>query len=630
MQAQTSDRASREPLIADHAILGDGRSAALVTRQGRIDWLCWPRFDSPAVFARLLDPAGGHFTVAPAGGWPCARRYLPGTSVLETRFESAAGALVLLDLMPLTDEAEGPPGLCAERELLRVARCVRGEVELEVVLEARPGFGRARPGWRDAGALGLHLASGHELFALRSEPPLPLAPGGGVRSRLRLRAGETAQLSFSHATESPAVLPPLGAAADERLARTARAWRRWSARCSYRGAHQEAVLRSALVLKLLAHAPSGAIVASATTSLPERIGGPLNWDYRYCWLRDAALTMRALFGVGHPEEAEAFLGWLLHSTRLTRPALGVLYDVYGRRPPPERELPLAGYLGSRPVRVGNGARDQVQLDVYGEVVDAAAQLVRTRGQLDRDTARMLTAFGNYVCRHWREPDEGLWEPRSGRAHHTHSKVLCWAALDRLLALAAKGHLPRVPRDAFAHERAALREAIEREGWSEALQSYTQTFGGHEVDAALLQLPWYGYLPAGAPRMRATYRQVEQTLGAGRGLLRRYQPADGWREGAFGICGFWAAEYLALGGGSAEEAQARIEALLATSNDLGLFAEEVDPATGEALGNFPQAFTHVGLINACLTLHDRLTGAEQLSHQKRLPQAEGASGEEVRP
>nr|WP_308469065.1 glycoside hydrolase family 15 protein [Anaeromyxobacter diazotrophicus] len=626
------DRA-REPAIGDHAVLGDGRSTALVTRQGCVDWLCWPRFDSPAVFDRLLDPAaGGHFTVAPASGWPSSRRYLPGTNVLETRFESAAGALTLVDLMPLGDADGGAAGLHAERELLRLARCERGEVELEVVLAARPRFGAAPVRWRDAGALGLRLSSAAELFALRGEPRLPLAPGGGVRTRLRLRAGETARFSFTHATESPAVLPPLGAAAEERLARTARAWARWSARTRYCGPFQEEVRRSALTLKLLAHSPSGAIVAAATTSLPEQVGGSLNWDYRYCWLRDASLTVRALFGLGHAEEAEAFLGWLLHSTRLTRPALDILYDVYGRRPPAERELPLPGYRGSRPVRTGNAARDQVQLDVYGEVLDAAAQLVRTEGSIDRDTARMLTAFGDYVCRHWREPDEGLWEPRGGREHHTHSKVLCWAALDRVLTLAAAGHLPRVARGALARERAALREAIEREAWSDALQSYTGTFGGQEVDAALLQLPWYGYLPAGAPRMRATYRRVEEQLGAGRGLLYRHRRRDpAWREGAFGICGFWAAEYLALGGGTAAEAEARIAALLATANDLGLFAEEVDPATGEALGNFPQAFTHIGLVNACLTLQNRLTGAEQLSHQRHLPEADGGgagTGEEV--
>ncbi|HEX9288740.1 MAG TPA: glycoside hydrolase family 15 protein, partial [Anaeromyxobacteraceae bacterium] len=305
------------------------------------------------------------------------------------------------------------------------------------------------------------------------------------------------------------------------------------------------------------------------------------------------------------------------------------YDVYGRAPPRERGLDLEGYAGSRPVRIGNAARDQLQLDVYGEVVDAATQLVRQGVRLDRETGRMLAALGDYVCRHWRDPDDGIWEPRSGRRQHTHSKVLCWAALDRLLGLHDRGHLVRARADDLARERAALREAIERAGYAEALRSYTQVFGGTEVDAALLQLPWYGYLPASAPRMRSTFARIERDLGARCGLLYRYRPQDpGWREGAFGICGFWAAEYLALGGGSADEAESRIAAQLGYANDVGLFAEEVDPGTGDALGNFPQAFTHIGLVNACLSLTNRLTGREQLSHQRRLPDA--AATEEVAP
>ncbi len=613
--------------IGDHAAIGDGRSAALVTREGAIDWLCWPRFDSPAVFARLLDSRGGELTVRPVGAFKVTRRYLPDTNVLETRFDSRAAALVLLDLMPLVDPAEG--ALVAEREILRIARCERGEVELEIVLDARPGFGREPRRWSDEGALGLQLRSGRELFVFRSEPRLPAAADGGVRARVLLRPGATARFSFSHALDAPAVLPPLGARAEDALERTIRRWRAWASQITYQGRFRDAVVRSALALKLLAHSPSGAIVAAATTSLPERPGGFLNWDYRYCWLRDASLTARALFGLGCHGEAEAFVGWLLHSTRLTRPALRVMYDVYGRAPPRERGLDLEGYAGSRPVRIGNAARDQLQLDVYGEVVDAATQLVRQGVRLDRETGRMLAAVGDYVCRHWRDPDDGIWEPRSGRRQHTHSKVLCWAALDRLVGLHDRGHLVRARADDLARERAALREAIERAGYAEALRSYTQVFGGTEVDAALLQLPWYGYLPASAPRMRSTFARIERDLGARCGLLYRYRPQDpGWREGAFGICGFWAAEYLALGGGSAEEAESRIAAQLGYANDVGLFAEEVDPGTGDALGNFPQAFTHIGLVNACLSLANRLTGREQLSHQRRLPDA--AATEEVAP
>jgi GH15 family glucan-1,4-alpha-glucosidase len=605
--------------IGDHAVIGDGRSTALVTRAGVVDWLCWPRVDSPACLARLLDRAGGAFSIALVGGACSARRYLPETNVLETRFAAPGASVVLLDFMTCPEGA-GASATRPERALVRIARCERGEAELDVVCDLRPGFGRARRRWRDRGPFGHQLDAMGEAWSFRSAPRLARGEDGAVRGRVRLRAGESASFSLGHATEAPAAPPPVGDAAEEALRRTVRVWRRWSSGILYDGPFRAAVLRSALALKLLAYAPSGAIVAAATTSLPERVGGDLNWDYRFCWLRDASLTARALFGLGFHQEAEAFVTWLLHSTRLTRPALRVLYDVYGRPPPAERDLPLEGYRDSRPVRAGNAARAQLQLDVYGEVVDAATQLVRRGVGLDRETGRLLAALGAYVCDHWREPDEGLWEPRGPRQHHTHSKVLCWTALDRLLELHARGHLVRADADRFARERAAIRREVDARGWSEPLQSYTQVFGGSEVDAALLQLPWYGYLPASSPRMRRTAARIERELSAPRGRLYRYRAPPGWREGAFGICGFWAAEYLALGGGTADEAHSRIACLLRDANDVGLFAEEVDPASGEALGNFPQAFTHIGLVNACLTLQQRLTGQPSLEHQRNLPDA----------
>jgi GH15 family glucan-1,4-alpha-glucosidase len=611
----------REPVaIADHAIVGDCRSAALVTRGGCIDWLCWPRFDSPACFARLLDPQGGAWSIAPGDGACCGRRYLPDTNVLETRFSATGGELALLDFMPVRDD-RAVHALHPERSLLRIARCAAGEVELAVEVDLRPGFGAARRRWRDRGALGLFLEAAGEVWVLRSEPPLALAPGGVARGRVRLRGGETARFALTHATEAPAALPPLGAVAEEALSRTEALWRRWVRQLRYTGPFRDAVARSALALKLLAYAPSGAIVAAPTTSLPERLGGHLNWDYRYCWLRDASMTVRALFGLGFHAEAEAFVTWLLHSTRLTRPALRIMYDVFGRPPPRERDLGLAGYAGSRPVRAGNAAKDQLQLDVYGEVVDAAAQLVGQGVGLDRETGRLLAAIGDYVCRHWREPDESIWEPRGPRLHHTYSKVLCWVALDRLLGLHEGGHLVRADAALLARERDAIRCDVEAHAWSPLLESYTQVYGGDATDAALLELAWYGYVPARSPRMRRTYARIEEELSAGRGLLHRYRAGPGWEEGAFGICGFWAAEYLALGGGSPADAESRIEALLRLGNDVGLFAEETDPDTGEALGNFPQAFTHVGLVNACLTLEERRRGERTLPHQRSLPAAD---------
>jgi GH15 family glucan-1,4-alpha-glucosidase len=359
------------------------------------------------------------------------------------------------------------------------------------------------------------------------------------------------------------------------------------------------------------------VVAAPTTSLPERVGGDLNWDYRFCWLRDAALTVRALVELGCMPEAHAFVSWLLHTTRLTQPELRILYDVYGDAPPAERVLKeLAGYQGSQPVRVGNAATEQRQLDVYGEVIDAVTHFVRAGGTLDRETERMLCDFGEYVCRHWEEPDEGIWEPRSGQAHHTHSRVLCWTALDRLLQLHADGHVRRAPVAKFQENRERIRREVEARGWNPVIGSYASQLDGDDMDATLLLLPWYGFEDAGSDRMRATYRRVRERLGAGDALLYRYRTGESPGEGAFGICSFWGAEYVALGGGTAEEARDMFERVCAHANDVGLFAEEIEPATGAALGNFPQAFTHVGLINAAVTLARRLQGAPPID--RRLP------------
>lgn len=592
--------------IHDYAAIGDCRTAALVSRDGSIDWLCLPRFDSSSIFGAILDDAAGRWRIAPVLPFVTERRYIEGTNVLETRFTTERGSVVLTDLMPVASEEAKHRLLVPEHELLRVVECDRGDVELEMVFEPRPQYGRGAVRMRQAGALGLRIDTRDGLLVLRTDMPLVVGADGAVHGRARLGAGEGVHASLTFASQWQAVLPPLGARSKEAIARSVAWWRAWLSQLTYDGPARAAVERSVLALKLLIYAPSGAIVAAATTSLPERVGGGLNWDYRFCWLRDASFTVRALFGLGFRDEAEAFVSWLLHSTRLTQPELRILYDVDGKEPEPERELAhLDGHLGSKPVRVGNAATDQLQLDVYGEVIEAVAQFVRQGGTLDRETRRMLRAFGDYVCRNWQRPDEGIWEPRSGKGHNTHSRLLCWTALDRLLDLHASGYLDGVPVAELSANREAIRQEIETRAWNDALQSYAARLDGDRVDATLLLLPWYGFEDPLSERMRLTYRRIRERLGAGHGLLYRYLTEDSPGEGAFGICSFWGAEYLALGGGTAAEAQQLFETLCGYATDVGLFAEEIDPATGCALGNMPQAFTHVGLINAALSLSSRL-------------------------
>ncbi|HCF61060.1 MAG TPA: glycoside hydrolase family 15 protein [Myxococcales bacterium] len=594
---------SEYPPIGDFAAIGNCLSLALVSREGSIDWWCPMRFDRPAVFAALLDARrGGRFSVRPTARSLVERRYLDRTNVLETTFATATGKLRLTDLMPLSVETNSR-SLQSPHLILRELRCLEGEVEVEVLFEPRFAYGAVVPKLSDCGSLGLWCAHGGEALALRSELPLDLGPNSTTaRGRALLRAGERRFLGLSVASDEPVVLAPLGEAAATLGEATTGWWRRWAERCAYTGRYRAEVVRSALALKLLAFAPSGAIVAAATTSLPEEIGGVRNWDYRYCWLRDASLTMRALLQLGYRDEARAFLGWLVHTSNLTWPELQVLYDVYGRTRIEERELDLAGYRGSRPVRVGNAACRQLQLDVYGEVVGAAFEYLAHGGKLAHRQLKRLRELGKTVCRLWSEPDDGIWEVRSGRRHHVYSKVMCWRALDVLLTIDERGLLP-MPVERFRATREAIRASIEADGFAPEVGSYVQAFGHVEADASLLLMPSQGYLAAGEARMRSTFAFLEREL-CHNGLWHRYAPgeADGLAggEGAFGICSFWAAEHLARRG-ELEAAQRAFERVLGFANDVGLFSEQIDPQTGALLGNYPQAFTHIGLINAALAI-----------------------------
>jgi len=605
----------RYPPIGSYAVVGDCRTAALVSRNGSIDWLCLPRFDSPSLFAGLLDrDRGGSFAVRPSVTCEVERRYVDETNVLETTFRTGEGGVVrLTDLMPVTSEAAKRRDLRPEHQILRRVECLAGEVPVEVVFDPRPDDGRSVPTMDDRGALGWICARSGTALALRSEIDVePRGGAAGLGGVETLTAGDSRLVSMAYAHEEPLVLPEFGETAGRRIEETLAWWQEWSGSLEYEGEYREPVVRSALAVKLLTYAPSGAIVAAPTTSLPEWIGGVRNWDYRYCWLRDASLTIQALLDLSAPREAEAFLSWILHSTRRSWPELEIVYDVHGRRCPPERELDhLEGYRGSKPVRVGNGARGQLQLDIYGEVADAVHEWVERGGGLDRSTERLLEGMGKTVCRMWRESDEGIWEIRSGRRHHTYSKAMCWIALDRLLALHRQGHVRKLDGEGLARTRDEIRHEVETRGFDEELGSYVATFDGNDIDASLLLLGRYGFEEPESERMIGTCARVHERLGEN-GLLYRYRPDDGSDdglpegEGTFGIASFWAIDCLCRQG-LHEKARERFEHILGFANDVGLYAEEIDPHTGEQLGNFPQAFTHVGLIDAALTLEERCGG-----------------------
>ena len=528
------------------------------------------------------------------------------TNVLETQFIVPAGRAILTDFMPVATEAFKRRNLVPDHEVVRQIVCTEGEIRLEVDFHPRADYGLKSVRMRPVEGLGLRIDVGRGAYWLRSTVPLH-CEGDRAKASMQLKQGDSVQFSFTYTEEAPAVLVGLGRGVHASLDRSILWWQRWASISSYEGPYEDCVTRSALALKLLAYAPSGAIAAAATTSLPERIGDSLNWDYRFCWLRDASLTTRAMLGLGYREEAESFLTWLLHATRLTQPELRVLYTVFGQIAPRERELNgLSGHRNSRPVRIGNGARGQVQMDIYGEVIDATAQYAERIGPFDRTTQKVLLGLGKYVAKNWNRPDEGIWEPRSGPQNHTHSRLMCWTALDRLLALTEKGMLAGAPRDLFTRERDRIKEQISTRAWNDTLKSYVSVLDGDEkdMDATLLRLAWYGFEHADSERMKKTYERVRAQLCPRNGLLYRYRRNP--PEGAFGVCAFWEVEQLALAG-TLQDAHNAFQQALKYQNDLGLFAEETDPETGNALGNFPQAFTHVGLISAALTIAERERG-----------------------
>ena len=529
------------------------------------------------------------------------RRYLPRTAVLETNYTTETGQLRVIDFVPVAHGTVS--SLQPDREVIRIVEAISGSPCAQVRYQPRPDYARALPRLKRRGPGAWMCRDRRDAFLLQSDESLKLDDvTSTVTGEFQLSRGEKRYFSMGYAHANPMVCR--GGADDiaERLKSTVRWWTNWSEQCCYAGAYEEPVLRSVLTLKLLSCALSGAVIAAPTASLPEHIGGGRNWDYRYCWLRDASLTLNAFVELGYLAEGQAFVDWLINSTRLTSPELQVMYDIYGNTRLHEQQLQhLAGYRGSRPVRVGNGATGQLQLDVYGQVTLAAYDLLRRGGKLDPTELRLLAGFGAVVLRRWQEPDEGIWEYRNGRRHNTYSKMMCWAVLDRLLHL-HDDDVVDIPRDQYVEGREAIRESIERYAYDEELGSYLGDFAGDTMDAALLLMARCRYVDPSDPQMRGTYDRIEREIGRN-GLIYRYPVgSDGIEEpeGAFGACSFWAAEYLARRG-DLGQARERFDHLLSLANDVGLYSEEIDPETGTALGNFPQAFSHSGLINAALAI-----------------------------
>jgi GH15 family glucan-1,4-alpha-glucosidase len=593
--------------IDDYGIIGDTRTAALVSSDGAIDWMCVPQFDGSPLFGRLVGGrAGGTFRVAPVSSVvPTARRYRPGTAVLETTWRVGDSRVTLTEGM-----VAEPAGRLLPTTLLVRRLTVEGHpVEVAVEFDPRHGDSRTAPTSEHRHAGGLVCTWDSLAVALDTSPPIRVEPGRVTSTTVAPDRPLTLVLSVAFREPLVFVPPPV---AWDALDADARAWARWSSAIDPDLPFRDAVVRSLITLRLLTFSPSGAPVAAPTTSLPEHLGGSRNWDYRYAWPRDASIGVGAFLGVGMHHEALAFLAWLRHASRLDRPRLPVLLTLHGKHPRGERVLDgWPGYAESSPVRVGNGAADQHQLDGYGWVLDAGWLLTRAGHRLDSETWRAMSGFADQVAEHWREPDAGIWEVRGDPQHHVHSKLMAWLALDRALRIAATRRVPIRRRRRWQEQRAAIGAELASRGWSAELSSYTRTYGSADLDAAALVLPLVGIESADSARVRGTIDAVARALSAGGPLLFRYPPGDDGldgTEGAFLPCAFWLVQALATTGRVAE-ATDRLAALVERGSPLGLYAEEMDPSTGEHLGNFPQALTHSALVQAALALRDggRSTG-----------------------
>ena len=590
--------------IEDYALLGDCETAALVSRGGSVDWLCWPRFDSGACFAALLgDREHGRWSISPVDDAATIhRRYRGNSLILETDFVTAEGTVTLVDFMPLRG---------TNSDLVRMVVGRRGRVTMRTELLIRFDYGSVVPWVNRLDDGSLCAIAGPDMLVLRTGVELR-GQGLSHTGEFSVAAGETASFVLTY---SPSHLPP-PRAVDPRaaLVETEAFWERWAGRCTYRGEWPEAVSRSLVTLKALTYRPTGGIVAAPTTSLPERIGGARNWDYRYCWLRDATLTLLAFMDAGYFEEAEAWRNWLLRAAAGTPQQLQIMYGLAGEHRLLEWEVPwLPGYERSSPVRIGNAAHTQLQIDVYGEVMDALYQ--GRRGGLPASTEawRLAQALVRHLEEIWHEPDDGIWEVRGGRRHFVHSRVLAWVALDRVIKGAEQFGLATTSLERWRAVRQRIHDDVCHNGFDPSLGSFVQSYGSKQLDASLLQIALVGFLPADDERVRGTVRAIEQRLLVD-GLVMRYDTGtsvDGLPpgEGAFLACSFWLADNYILQRRQ-RDARALFERLLSLRNDVGLLAEEYDPRLRRQVGNFPQAFSHVALVDTALNLDSAERPAEQ--------------------
>ncbi|MGW8330155.1 glycoside hydrolase family 15 protein [Streptomyces sp. NPDC055897] len=588
----------RTQRIEDYALIGDLQTAALVGLDGSIDWLCLPRFDSAACFAALLgDENNGHWRIAPAEAGHsgrCDRRaYLDDSLVLETYWETGTGTVKVIDFMPQRDKAP---------DVTRIVEGVSGTVEMSSVLRLRFDYGHVVPWMRRSDGHRVAIA-GPDSVWLRSEPEVKTwGQDMSTRSSFTVHEGEKVAFVLTwHPSHEPRpdLIDP-----HEALEQSLVDWRQWAARCQYQGPYRDAVIRSLITLKALTFAPTGGIVAAPTTSLPEELGGIRNWDYRYCWLRDSTLTLEALLSAGYLEEAAHWRNWLLRAVAGDPADLQIMYGLSGERRLPEVELPwLKGHLESAPVRIGNAAVDQLQLDVYGEVIDSL-YLAREAG-LESETHawNLQLSLLDFLEARWREPDEGLWEVRGPRRHFVHSKVMAWVAADRAVRTLEADPELRGDAGRWRKMRDEVHKEVCEKGFDPVRNTFTQAYGSDELDAATLLIPRVGFLPADDPRVVGTVDAIHAELG-GSGFVRRYTTdattVDGLpgAEGTFLVCSFWMADALRLTG-RVKEARELFERLLTLRNDVGLLAEEYDPTADRQLGNFPQAFSHIGLVaTAC--------------------------------